>query len=693
MIRIASDIGGTFTDVVLDQDGRLTTIKVLSTLARPEIGLLEGVEAVLKAAGVAPGDVEQQIHGTTLATNALIERRGAVTAQITTRGFRDVLEMAHENRFDQYDLSIDRAPPLAPRHLRFEIDERIAADGRVLQPLDERGLDPILDAFATEGVESVAVTLLHAYANPEHELRLGDRLAKARPDLAISLSSDVSPEIREFERFTTTCANAYVQPLMARYLTALADELRGRGFSCPLFLVTSSGDLTDLATATAYPVRLVESGPAGGAVLAAEIARARGLDEVLAFDMGGTTAKLCLIDGGRAQSTRSFEVGRVHHHMKGSGFPVRIPAIELVEIGSGGGSIARLDPLGRLLVGPQSAGSTPGPVCYGRGGSKPTITDADLVLGKIDISRFSGGIAPDEDAARAAIAVEIGRGLGLDTDLAAFAIDEIVDENMASAARIHAIESGKDIAARTMIAFGGAAPLHAARVADKVGVDRVLIPANAGVGSAVGFLAANLAFEQVRSLYMPLAEFNARRVNVALDAMAARARALVGGEGLELVEMRLAYLRYIGQGHEITIDLPIRALTDGDAGMLREAFEARYARLFGAAMPQADVEALTWSVRVERLAQRAGPALPAFAGQAEETQAVSLRSVFDPMLGARVDYVILRREALPSGFHADGPALVTEAQTTTVVPSAFSLSVLEDGSLMLSRKPAARSLP
>ena len=691
MIRISSDIGGTFTDVVLDQTGQFSTIKVLSTPARPEIGLLEGLDAVLSAANVSPSQVSQLIHGTTLATNALIERRGAVTAQIVTRGFRDVLEMAHENRFDQYDLSIDRAPPLSPRHLRFEVDERVAADGRVLRELDEPGIDSLLEGLAAAGVESVAVTLLHAYANPTHEQRVRERLAAARPDLSVSLSSEVSPEIREFERFTTTCANAYVQPMMARYLDALAGQLSERGFRCPLFLVTSTGDLTDLATAIAFPVRLVESGPAGGAVLAAEVARRAGLDEVLAFDMGGTTAKLCLIDQGRPQTTRSFEVGRVHHHMKGSGFPIRIPAIELVEIGSGGGSIAQVDPLGRLLVGPQSAGSTPGPVCYGRGGRWPTVTDADLALGRIDTSRFSGGIAPDEAAARRAIDGDVGSRLGLAADLAAFAIGEIVDENMANAARMHAIESGKDVAVRTMIAFGGAAPLHAARVAEKVGVDRVIIPANAGVGSAMGFLAANLAFEQVRSLFMPLAEFRADRVNAAMEVMAASARALVGGEAIDLVETRVAYLRYAGQGHEITISLPVRALTDEDADMLRNAFEARYGRLFGAAMPQSDVEALTWSVRVERPRSGTIAALPAFAGPTETARAITTASVFDAREGGRIEYQVFRRETLPVGFHSAGPALVTEAQTTTVVPSAFGLDVLADGALLLTRKPRARS--
>ena len=340
MIRIASDIGGTFTDVVLDHGGRLVTAKVLSTPEAPELGLLQGVDQVLADAGVSPGDIDQMIHGTTLATNALIERKGAKTAQIATAGFRDVLEMAHENRFDQYDLSIDRAPALVERALRWEIDERLGADGRVLRHLDEAGAALLAARLDEEAVESVAVTLLHAYVNPDHEGRLAEIIRAKLPGIPISLSSEVSPEIREYERFATTCANAYVRPLMGRYLTALSEELARRGFRCPLFLVTSGGDLTDLATAVAYPVRLVESGPAGGAVLAAKIAQGLGLDEVLAFDMGGTTAKLCLIDSGRPQTTRSFEVGRVHHNMKGSGFPIRIPAIELVEIGAGGGSIA-----------------------------------------------------------------------------------------------------------------------------------------------------------------------------------------------------------------------------------------------------------------------------------------------------------------------------------------------------------------
>ena len=687
MIRIASDIGGTFTDVVLDRDGALTTAKVLSTPAAPEQGLLGGIADVLSLSGVAPGEVDQLIHGTTLATNALIERRGAITVQIATEGFRDVLEMAHENRFDQYDLSMDRAPPLIPRALRWEIRERVGADGRVLRPLDVGAIDRLIDRLRATDARSVAITLMHAYANPDHEERLAAAIAARLPDLAISLSSRVSPEIREYERFATTCANAYVQPLMAGYLRALDFELQRRGFRCSLFLVTSGGDLTDLSTAVAYPVRLVESGPAGGAVLAASIARASALDEVLAFDMGGTTAKLCLIDGGKAQTTRSFEVGRVHHNMKGSGFPVRIPAINLVEIGSGGGSLAGVDPLGRLLVGPRSAGAVPGPVCYGRGGLTPTVTDADVVMGRIDPDLFSSGVALDVAGAEAAVARDIGAPLELSPDLAAFAISEIVDENMAAAARVHAIESGVEVAARTMIAFGGAAPLHAARVARKLGIARVVVPPNAGVGSAVGFLAASLAFEQARSLYMPLAVFDPARADAVLNDMEASARRLIGGEGRPLSVTRSAYMRYVGQGHEISVALPDDALEAGAAHSLQARFEQRYLALFGSVIPGMAIEVLTWIVRVERVDKRAPQAHAPNATVARRSPQSTM--VFDPALGVRLDYGVVSRDELASGDRVSGPCLITETQTTTVVPSDFDLEVRGDGALLLTAKPSA----
>ncbi len=692
MIRIASDIGGTFTDVVLDLGGVLHTAKVLTTPGAPEQGLLQGVDQVLRLADVAPGAVDQMIHGTTLATNALIERKGAHTVQIVTAGFRDVLEMAHENRFDQYDLSMDRAPPLVERALRWEAPERIAADGRVLREFDEVVAADLIGRLISERVESVAISFLHAYANPVHERRLADLIRAAAPEIFITLSSEVSAEIREYERFATACANAYVQPLMSRYLAALSAELTARGVACPLFLVTSGGDLTDLATAMAYPVRLVESGPAGGAVLAAQIARVHGLDEVLAFDMGGTTAKLCLIDQGKPQMTRSFEVGRMHENMKGSGFPVRIPAIDLVEIGSGGGSIARVDPLGRLLVGPRSAGAVPGPACYGRGGQSPTVTDADLLLGRIDPGTFSGGVGLDLAAARDAMGRDVATPLGLSETMGAFAVVEIVDENMASAARVHAIESGRALSRRTLIAFGGAAPLHAASLAAKLGVPHVLIPAHAGVGSAVGFLAAGLAFEQARSLFMDLENLDAARVNGVLADMAAAARTLLGGEGHDFAETRAAYMRYRGQGHEITVPAPSCELGADATQILRQAFDARYAQLFGATIPGLPVEVLTWTVRVERRDVASADRTPI----RQDVIDVAPRSleVFDAAAGAPIPYAALSRSALAPGDRHAGPCLLIEDQTTTVVPSGFDLEVLSDGALWLSRQvPGDDKLP
>ena len=471
--RLAVDVGGTFTDVALETGGAesLVTAKVLTTPDAPEEGVVAAVGEAIGAAGIAPGEVDLLIHGTTLATNALIERTGAKTALLVTEGFRDSVEMALENRFEQYDISIDRPAPLVPRHLRWPVTERMNYVGEVLVPLDEGSVHALVPRFERHGIEAVAVGLLHSYANPAHERRVGEILAAALPELRITLSSEVCPEIREYERQSTACANAYVQPRMSGYLTRLESELRSLGLRCPLLLMTSGGGLTTLANATRFPIRLVESGPAGGAILATEIARECGSENAVSFDMGGTTAKICLIDGCEPQMTRTFEVARAYRNLRGSGLPVRVPAIEMVEIGAGGGSIAGVDEMGRLNVGPASAGADPGPACYDRGGERPTVTDADVVLGRIDPAEFAGGsvrLAP-ERAARS-IRGEVGEALDLTDPLAALSVSEMVDENMANAARVHAVEWGKEISARTMIAFGGAAPLHAARLAQKLDV-------------------------------------------------------------------------------------------------------------------------------------------------------------------------------------------------------------------------------
>ena len=684
--RLAVDIGGTFTDVVLEANGRQVTVKVLTTQDNPEQGVLDGVAKAMAEAGAQAAEVGLIIHGTTLATNALIERKGAKTALIVTEGLRDSVEMAYENRFEQYDINIDRPDPLVPRYLRWPVTERLNAAGEVLRPLDEASVAALAPKLAEHGIESLAIGLIHSYANPAHERRVAEILGAAAPELSITLSSEVCPEIREYERQSTTCANAYIRPLMARYLTRLEHDLRARGFACPFLLMTSGGGLTGFDTAVAFPIRLVESGPAGGAILASRIASECGLDRVLSFDMGGTTAKICLIDDAAPLTSRSFEVARVYRFMKGSGLPLRIPAIEMVEIGAGGGSIASVDALERINVGPESAGAEPGPACYGRGGSEPTVTDADVALGRIDIENFAGGsVALDPDAAIRAVARVLGP-LGLDGPLAAFAVSEVVDENMANAARVHAIEWGKEISQRTLIAFGGAAPLHAARLAEKLGLDQVIVPTGAGVGSAIGFLRAPIAYDVVRSRYQRLSDFDIGAVNAALAEMQAEAYGIVepAAAGAELAEERLAYMRYLGQGHEITVALPTRALEAADVTALQADFDAAYIRLYGRTIPNLDVEVLSWTLTVKTVVAEPNPATAATPQPAPTPRRV--REIFDSATEKTVEAPVYARADLKPGATVPGPALIVEDQTTPVVSSAFEVGVNSLGYIVLTRR-------
>ena len=508
-IRLSADIGGTFTDIALDAAGQRHTTKILTSTAAPEEALVEGARTVLAAAGLEFSDLDQIIHGTTLATNAIIERKGARTALIASDGFRDTLDIADESRFDQYDVLIEKPRPLVPRELRLTVPERIDVTGKIQTPLDEDAVAAVAKQLRAANVEAVAIAYMHSYIYPDHERRTRDLLAKLLPGVNVTLSSEVCPEVREYERTSTAVANAYVQPLMAGYLTRLDATLRDLGTSAPIHLITSGGTLTSVETAIRFPIRLVESGPAGGAILAAGIAAERGESQILSFDMGGTTAKICLIEDGIPLKARSFEVDRSARFLKGSGLPVRIPVIEMIEIGAGGGSIASIDGLKRVQVGPRSAGSSPGPACYGRGGEHPTVTDADLVLGRIDAAAFAGGGMPlTPENAETALRTHIGDPLGLAPQAAGSAVSEVVNENMVNAARVHAVERGVDVAGRTLVAFGGAAPLHACRLAQKLGITKIIIPADAGVGSAIGFLEAPAAFEIVRSQFMALDAFD-----------------------------------------------------------------------------------------------------------------------------------------------------------------------------------------
>jgi N-methylhydantoinase A len=684
--RLAADIGGTFTDVVLEHAGRRHSAKVLTTPRAPEEGMLEGIAQVLAAAKLQPAGVGVLIHGTTLATNALIERKGARTALLTTAGFRDVVEMGYEKRYEHYDLQLELPLPLVPRELRFPVTERITAKGKIRTPLNEDFLSVVVPRLRTERVTAVAIGFLHSYVNDVHERKVGELLAKALPGVSITLSSAVCPEIREYERFSTACANAYVQPLMEGYLERLAGELKRRGFGCPLFLMTSGGGLTTLETARRFPVRLVESGPAGGAILSAGLARENRFDEVLSFDMGGTTAKICFIGQGRAEQSRKFEVARIWRNLKGSGLPLRIPVTEMVEIGAGGGSIARLDELKRIQVGPASAGAEPGPACYGRGGNEPTVTDANVALGRIDPVAFAGGtLRLDVQKSKDTILERIGAPLDMDAAWAAAGITEIVEENMASAARVHAIERGKSAERCTMIAFGGGAPLHAARLAAKLGMRKVLVPVDASVGSAVGFLRAPVAFELVRSLQVGESDFSFAAVNRLLKQMQDEATAIVtaGALGAKLQTHRAVEMRYLGQGHEISVPLPARTLLAKDAAKLRAEYERRYEQQFGLRISDVPVEFLTWSVNVSTvLREQEGKTKPA--GK-KKPASNGKRSVFDPRSGRKESISTFSRKALAPGMQLAGPALVVEPQTTTLVPRGWRCGVTGAGHLILER--------
>ena len=687
--RLGVDIGGTFTDVVLEGNTEIFSIKVLTTYDAPENAILDGLAQVCGKADINAGDITQIIHGTTLATNALIERRGAKTALITTEGFRDVIEMRTESRFEQYDLNLTLPEPLLPRQRRYTVRERVGADGDVLLPLRRTDIENLADELAVAGYDSVAVGFLHSYLNPAHERLVRDVLSQKLPNAMVSLSSDVSPQMREYERFNTTIANAYIKPLMKSYLDRLAERLEGAGTTCPIFLMHSGGGIISLASAAEFPVRLVESGPAGGAVFAATLAAQYGLNKVLSFDMGGTTAKICLIKNKTPKTARVFEVARSYRFKKGSGMPISIPVIDMVEIGAGGGSLAHVDPLGQIRVGPESAGSEPGPACYGRGGTRPAVTDADLILGKLDPDSFAGGAIRLSIAdAKTALIGTLGQSLDMDAVTAAFGLAEVVDENMANAARVHAVENGEDLAEYTMIAFGGAAPLHAARLCEKLGITRCLIPKGAGVGSAIGFLRAPFSFEASRSVYMRLSDLSPETVQDLFTELEAEATGFVRScdATAPIKAEHKIYMRYVGQGWEIPVSLTAAQAAHPDAETYLKLFEADYTRLFGRVVDGLDIEITVWSVNAATPTATVTLVKPL----TEVTSAKSAdhRQMFDTALGNMTTAQVTARSGLVPGDRICGPAIITEDETTIIIPSSRRAMVQNDGTVDIERVTA-----
>ncbi len=694
-MRIGADIGGTFTDIVLEDSHGMSSTKVLTTYDAPERGVLEGVRQVVEEAGADLADLATFIHGTTLATNALINRTGARTAFVTTSGFRDVVEMRTESRFEQYDLNLVLPTPLIQRRHRHVLAERIGADGTVLLPFDEAEAEALACHLAEdtdEGpYESVAVGFMHAYRNGDHERRLREVLTRHLPDASISISSEVAPQMREFERFNTVCANAYLQPLMAGYLHRLEEQLHAAGASCPVYLIHSGGGLMGVESAARFPVRLVESGPAGGAIFAADLADRHGLDAVLSYDMGGTTAKICLIEGRTPRTAKTFEVARTHRFTKGSGMPIAIPVIEMIEIGAGGGSIAFVDALDQIRVGPLSAGSEPGPASYQLGGTNPTVTDANLVLGRLSPDTFgASGIDLSPEAADTALAAGVGTHLGLDATEAALGVTEVVDENMANAARVHAVESGKDVSSFTMIAFGGGAPLHASRLCDKLDIEAILVPPGAGVGSAIGFLRAPFAYEAVRSDYSPMDDFDHEEAKRLLDGLEDEAGSFVlqalGEQSSQYDEPleveRWAYMRYAGQGWEIPVALDEGLFDDLGPENLSKRFETAYREFFGRPIEGLAIEAVSWAVKVatprpevERIEQVAAQ---------REVDTTRTRPIHDTTTGAFVEAAVVERDDLRVGDCVVGPAAIVEPQTTTWLSAGRQAVLQADGCLRIT---------
>jgi N-methylhydantoinase A len=671
MTRIGADVGGTFTDLVLHDPARglTATAKLPTTPSDPARAVVDGVMRLLAETGTAAGDVTDVVHGTTLITNALLERTGARTGLITTGGFRDIVEMRREIRYDTADLHARPAPVLVPRPLRLVVPGRVTAEGSIAVPLDG---DAVLRAASylveDQGIESLAIGFLHSYANPAHELEARDLVSSVFPGLPVTLSAQVAPEIGEYERFSTACVNAYVQPVVRGYLDRFASALADVGVTGRLSLMLSSGGLTTVEQAIAYPVRLLESGPAAGALAAASVAARAGERRAIAFDMGGTTAKMCLVEDFSPRVTREFEAARADTFKPGSGLPLRMSAVDLIEIGTGGGSVAFADAIGLLKVGPRSAGSVPGPVCYGRGGVEPTVTDADVLCGQVDPAVFEGEVTLDAFG-------ELGFSLGIDVTDAVAGVLSVVSENMAAATRMHLAEKGQDPRTCTLIAFGGAGPVHAYALAKRLKVPRVIVPAGAGVLSAFGFLVAAPAADEVRGYPSLLSAVDWKRVG-SLYAEMWREVTSVLGPGPD--SSWSADIRYAGQGYELTVPLPDGPLDGSWVAEISDAFADLYAATFGRVIRDAEPEVISWRLSARR------PALPLrlSAPAAGSCRADGWRTVYFDGFG-RLSAGVYERDSLAPGAVLPGPLVVRERDTSCAVGPDATVTVSADGDLVI----------
>jgi len=689
-MKLGIDIGGTFTDLVLldGSAGSLRFGKTLTTYPDPTPGIVTGVEALMRSHHSSLSQVKTLVHGTTWVTNAVIERKGARTALVTNKGFEDVLEIGREMRYNIYDLLIDMPRPLVPRHLRLGVTGRIDRTGRIVEPLDEQGLEDLARRLEAEQVASVAVCLLHSFANPEHERRVGAFLQARLPHLLVSLSCETMPEIREYERSSAVAMNAYVQPLTSRYLLELERTLSGMGFRGIIHIMVSSGRLTTLEGAARTPIQLLESGPAGGTMAAVAISREAAMPDLLAFDMGGTTAKASLVRGHEPEITHHFEAARERRFKKGSGLPVRIPVIDMIEIGAGGGSIARVNALGLLTVGPDSASSVPGPACYGRGGTEPTVTDADLILGFLHADFFLGGtMRLDRDAAVHAMRTRIAEPLGIGVEEAAWGIHRIVNENMANAARVHILEKGLDPRGFGMLAFGGAGPVHAFQVARLMHAPRLVIPAGAGVLSALGFLVSPVASEEIASHLCRIDTADWDHVNDMLFAMERKASDFVQASGLDASQCsvrRVADMRYGGQGHEINVRIPAGILSSDSIPAILANFSEEYRLRYGRTITGMPVEAVTWRVLVSGPV----PLHDARERRSEEGSHV-LKGTRPAWFGDGWTQVpVYDRYAIPPGMELPGPCIIEETESTTVVGPESRVHVDESRNIIIELEPA-----